>query len=91
VTAYFVGGCPAFTSCLRVVHQLGLYQGTIFFSPFFFLLVDSFFGSVVALSACFAFGSVAVVPSAAGVALVSPPPLAPGAVFGVASPEPAVG
>src|SRR5882724_4156968 len=39
------------------------YQGMIFFSPFFFLLVDSFLGSVVALSAGFAFGS-AVVPLA---------------------------
>ena len=78
----------AFTSCLRIVHQCGLYQGTIFFSPFFFLLVDSFFGSVVLLSAGFAFRSVAVVPSAAGVAFASPPVLAPGVVLSL---EPAAG
>src|SRR5713101_654310 len=36
------------------------YQGMIFFSPFFFLLVDSFCGSAV-LSAGFAFESAAVV------------------------------
>src|SRR5258705_13971706 len=71
--------------CLRVV-QCGLYQGTIFFSPFFFLLVDSFCGSAVLLSAGFAFGSAAVVPVA--VVPPSPPVLAPGVRL---SPEPAAG
>jgi len=41
------------------------YQGTIFFSPFFFLLVDSFLASVVLLSAGFALGSVALASAAA--------------------------
>ena len=37
----------------------------IFFSPFFFLLVDSFLESVVLLSAGFALGSVALASGAA--------------------------
>src|SRR5882724_1356126 len=45
---------------ISVCRTCTAYQGMIFFSPFFFLLVDSFWGSAV-LSAGFAFGSAAVV------------------------------
>src|SRR6266851_5003096 len=55
------------------------YQGMIFFSPFFFLLVDSFWGSaVLVLSAGFAFGSAAAVVPLPVAPVVSVPAVAAG-------------
>src|ERR1700758_3458314 len=72
------------TEYLRLIESPTLcYQGIIFFSPFFFLLVDSFALSAVALlSGGFAFGSVeAVAPFAPPLAaLASLPAPAAGAL-----------
>src|SRR5690242_17907998 len=59
-TATGTGSCRRFYRkiCVRrPIEGVFGYQGMIFFNPFFFLLEDSFFGSLVALSAGLALGS----------------------------------
>src|SRR5215471_15525000 len=77
-----VAFCPVWAVCHVAAGDSRAYQGMIFFSPFFFLLVDSFLESVAALSAGLAFGSVEA--ASAGVSVPGVPAAAASAGGGLA-------